>query len=906
MKRLLLLVALLGCEPSVRGRCAQNSDCDTDAGVFCDDKTNICIAASGTCHPACAAGQLCSAGACANLKPVVTVTIDSSALIGPASPDVTVNVQAAASIALQGLSVEVDAAGVKVASGSMVEVVAGDNTVELSSIKTGAVGPVAVTATLRFGSGESVRSVAVPATIDAAPPSVSLSVAPAGWVARSGAPLTVTAAADDGAGSGLQSASLTLDGCTSCAAVAGQTAAGGFTFQVPRTVQAAGSEAAVAFTVTVLDRAQNPGIARGVLQIDDAPPAIHAFTTVVAGATGEDGNPWFAGGSTAAAVEIAVPVADSGSGFAAMTIAIDPTNLAVGTTLAPPASSVPGDGTVHFMLPATAFTSEGPLAFTLTAKDKVGNQSTRDGKIFVDAVPPTVIAPQVDYANAAPALATVCGDSEGASFNCGRRIGTALLPDDRATVSFDVVDCGSGLPNDITQISAAVGSTAKTVTAAGTSGSCRNPVHHYTFTVDAAQDVAISSGDDSGSANVALTANAPDRLGNTGGGGSGSALFSLWRWRRKLGSNITASPALLPGSAGARQVAVGTDATSASGNNNGFVVGPDGSLPQSVSLFAQAAAGDVAVSSLGNIYVTNGGNRLGIFSGTDVCGSTTATLGASPVLVTANGKDTAYLLSTAAGSGNFLTYTWDGNNCGASAATLLVPGGGGFTGASLAGNLLFGSHAQGFSSFDLSSANAQVSYNGSLPAPAPPSIAGSAAFFASADATDHTVHRTKAGTCSVVLGCWNDDGASFGKAGAALLYAPVFDGANLWNADGSGVVYRWALSGGAPQTATLTGVPTGPALMQDGSALVVQKDGPVTLIAAAMTTAKLINLGTFTGALTPVVDARGGFGVAYVPAPSGWLYALQTPSPPAQATPTNWPRPGHDSCNSRNAGSSCP
>ncbi|HUJ29499.1 MAG TPA: hypothetical protein VLW85_25940 [Myxococcales bacterium] len=914
--RLLLVLAVVACEPSVNGRCTQNSDCDTAAGVFCDDKTNICIAASGTCNPACSAGQLCSAGVCSDLKPVVTVAIDSSAVISPASPDVTVNVQASASIALQGLSVEVDAAGTKVASGSIDVARSGDNTVTLTDFQSGAVGAVSVTATLQFGDGESVRSVAVPASIDAAAPSVMLALSTDGWVLRTGPPITITATADDGSGSGAQSATLSFDNCGSCHDIAGQLSGNAFTFQVSPTVQAKGSEDAIPFTVTVLDRAGNAGTAQGSLQIDDAAPAIGAFSTMVngvlvAGVTGEDGTrPWFPGGSGAEPVEIVVPVSDAGSGFATMTLLINSNDVPSDTPLSPEGNA-PGDGTVHFLLPAPAFDHEGQLRFTLTAKDALQNTSTRSGVIYVDAVPPTVTSPAVDYADATPA--GVC-DTESSSFNCGRRAGTALLRDDSATVSFTVIDCGSGVPSSLSRIGAAVGTTVKTVTFIGrTAGTCANGspnmVHQYSFTINAGQDVGSVSADDSGSASVALVGSAPDRTGN-GGEGNSAALISLWRWKRKLGNNITASPALLPGaSAGAaRSVAAGTDATS---GDNGFVIAPDGSQAQHVTLFGQATAGDVVVSASGNLYVTNGADRLGIFAGgNDKCGSAAATFGAPPVLATVGGKDTAYLLSTAAGSGNFVTYTWDGSNCIPGFATLTVPGGGGFTGASFANGLLYGSHAQGFSSYDLTQSNKQVNYSGSgtPPAAAPPSISGNDAFFASDDASA-LLHRTKQGACFLVLGtCWNDDGTAFGAANAALPYTPVFDADNLWNADGAGVVYQWPLAGGSPQPKQLTGAPSAPVLLQDGSAIVVQKDGPVVIIPAAMSTpAKLINLGASSSTpLAPVVDARGSFGVAYVAAPSGWLYALQTPVPPAAATATTWPRPGRDSCNSRNADSSCP
>jgi hypothetical protein len=105
----LLLVLALACEPSVHGRCTQSSDCR--AGVSCVEEgaeLGICVAASGSCSPACASGELCSAGSCAVLKPVVSVTIDPSTFLSPQGPQVTVHVEASPQLALGSIAVEVD------------------------------------------------------------------------------------------------------------------------------------------------------------------------------------------------------------------------------------------------------------------------------------------------------------------------------------------------------------------------------------------------------------------------------------------------------------------------------------------------------------------------------------------------------------------------------------------------------------------------------------------------------------------------------------------------------------------------------------------------------------------------------------------------------------------------------
>jgi hypothetical protein len=45
--------------------------------------------------------------------------------------------------------------------------------------------------------------------------------------------------------------------------------------------------------------------------------------------------------------------------------------------------------------------------------------------------------------------------------------------------------------------------------------------------------------------------------------------------------------------------------------------------------------------------------------------------------------------------------------------------------------------------------------------------------------------------------------------------------------------------------------------------------------------------------------------VSYVHDGGGWIWAVQVP-PPAAASASVWPRPGRDSCNTRNATSTCP
>ncbi len=314
-----LLAVLAACKPSARGRCSTNTDCR--AGAYC--------ASGGICL-----GQ-------PTTLPVVTIQLGSSTLLSAQLNQVKVHVDADPLLALHGLTVEVDSDH-PVASGSIAAAIAGDDTVALGGFEANFVGAVTVHATLSYrvpgnDADSQVQATPAAATMDTAPPSVTVSVpvasdaSPNGWVPRTSGNLEVRARVDDGNGSGPASATLSLDtcpggglGCSYAGSVfSHQKGTVVFSFQVPRTVQAQGSEAPIAVTVSALDAAGNQGKGAGTLQIDDAAPKIGSTALVTAGVTGEGGNTWFVGGSGAPPVEIAVPVTDLGSGVLSLALMLD-------------------------------------------------------------------------------------------------------------------------------------------------------------------------------------------------------------------------------------------------------------------------------------------------------------------------------------------------------------------------------------------------------------------------------------------------------------------------------------------------------------------------------------------------------------------------------------------------------
>jgi hypothetical protein len=93
-------------------------------------------------------------------------------------------------------------------------------------------------------------------------------------------------------------------------------------------------------------------------------------------------------------------------------------------------------------------------------------------------------------------------------------------------------------------------------------------------------------------------------------------------------------------------------------------------------------------------------------------------------------------------------------------------------------------------------------------------------------------------------------------------------------------------------------------LLPGQTVLLVRNDGVVALASSSGFT-PLLMVKPLAAPVPPVVDTRGSGGVAYLVDGEGWVTALQIPLAPLAAGPNAWPRPGRDSCNSRNAASSC-
>lgn len=964
---LLALFALAACRPEARGRCATASDCR--AGASCA-VGGICVASSGHCAPSCGAGELCNNDVCVALKPVVRVLLDSQLPIAPASPRVHVRIDAAAGIALGALTVSVDSDRV-LAAGSIAAAVPGDNYVTLSHFDPEAVGPVSVSATVAYtpggGAADNARSVAVPATIDAQAPLVSAFVATGSgavgeWVARTTTgtqaetTLEVTAQVDDQTGSGAASATLDLDDCppSSPCSYAGTlvpprtNGAAKFSFLVPRAVQAPGSEALIAATVSARDKAGNVGRASIPLHIDDAAPAIGAVKIVSQnGVTGEDGKTWFAGGPSAGTVEISIAVADNGVGLSlpdvALSLSQDDTDGNPGPIqpLLPP----PGDGTLHFRLPASEVVGrEGHLRFSLSAADKLAHANTLPASdataLWIDDVPPHVEIAVVDYAGASPPLAQVCA-ANSSTFTCGRD-STHLLRDDAATVTFQAWDCGAGLGSSATATIGRGGAVNATQTgASGTPCAGRpNQIHTYSLPLDVATHLPQGNDPATGQSAISLVSHATDRTGHAEGNtAQGSALLSLWRWKTLLnaGARVSGAPALLPGAA-PRRILAGTEG--ATGNLQ--LLNPNGSLAWRASL-SPSVENDVAVDANGTSYAVSGDHpcsgsascgTLNIVDSagkpaTSACSLTSEGFGAPPAITVVNNAPAVVVAATSTTTlaDNALLLQLSSGKCSEVGKGLLFfgAGAGNLTGVTLSGATVFFSHAAGFSSiaqkqggFDSQTVVSFSSGSGTtVAAKAPPSILSAAALNALFSGSDQLVRRTVQG-CGASP-CWTTDpGPPMRFTPADLagnpVGTPVFDAAAIYAMNDAGVLSAWSRDTGgllgrvAP---TVANKPvSAPVLLQQSSALLVQQDGEVRLATpSSSSAAPLMKVGAFASGTppAPVIDVRGAGGVAYVPDGAGWLWAIQLDRAPLDASANAWPRPGRDTCNSRNAGASyCP
>jgi hypothetical protein len=300
-------------------------------------------------------------------------------------------------------------------------------------------------------------------------------------------------------------------------------------------------------------------------------------------------------------------------------------------------------------------------------------------------------------------------------------------------------------------------------------------------------------------------------------------------------------------------------------------------------------------------------------------------LGAPPAITTAtigtNAVEVAMVVATARKTGilsspnNVFVYQ---ANCTSTAYQYLINGSNELTAVSaVPGKIVLGSAAT-FASIDQVAGTSPgfnfgsaATYSGSVALLDAPGLIA-APLNAVFGTSTGDLHRATSPTPCSGSSCWSDMYSSpWPHSSGTISSAPVFDGTHIYTADDAGNVSSWAQGTGAAEwTQALSGVISGAVILQSspGSVLIMQKDGSVKVVSAAGVVS-LITVAAYTAATpppVPAVDTAGSFGVAYVADGTGYVWAVNLPALPLQASSSAWPRPGRDSCNSRSAGAPCP
>ena len=231
----------------------------------------------------------------------------------------------------------------------------------------GAAAAVPFTIWATDGAGNRTRVDGAPLHVDDEGPEVSLVPPQAGdWF---GAALEVKAAIGDGAGSGVSSARLLLDGL---AGSADEPAGAAWTFHADLPRLLPDHEGPVTLRVEATDLVGNVGATEQTIHVDTVAPAIRA-ALVDSPPDGVDaaGQPWFRGptlGGAAGAIVISAMIADANLVTAGSSV---PAAL-VGDTRYPGAPATGGRWT--FAIPrSVGLAARGPVVVTFDAQDLAGN-----------------------------------------------------------------------------------------------------------------------------------------------------------------------------------------------------------------------------------------------------------------------------------------------------------------------------------------------------------------------------------------------------------------------------------------------------------------------------------------------------------------------------------------------------
>ena len=417
-------------------------------------------------------------------------------------------------------------------------------------------GAVAFNFTVKDGAGNPAAPSSQSVNVDRKPPLVNTVAAPGTWSARSGN-VTVTAVVDDTGGSGPASAALHVNGQTD---VAGTTGGSGssrtYSFSVPASYQAAGSETPVAFSIAGTDAVGNTTAAAnagsGTLLIDDLGPSVNSIT--VNGGLGIGGVKWFqeAGSGN---VDVQADIQDLGSGVKASTLTLINTADSLRLDNGTPTCGAPALGVVtcHFnvALNKPGAGNQALYNFKVAGTDNVGNpmqpvgvNPANAGKVGIDGAPPSVsfgiVAAGVPLTagntSNYPSAGKDCnGNVADNAMFCGHDGSHYFRKGELNAIAFTASDgsSGSGVDGTASKYSIAGSTNCPTGTPCAATDAGGGS---FTF-VPSFASATFSSGSD-GTGTVSVTVTAKDAVGNTASATVATVAVTRVKWVRSMAGKL--------------------------------------------------------------------------------------------------------------------------------------------------------------------------------------------------------------------------------------------------------------------------------------------------------------------------------------------------------------------------------
>ncbi len=421
MRRLLpLILVLAACRTSEVGKCGRDSDCA--AGSRCDltQDLPVCVVSQSGCFPACAGGTICQGAVC--VSPGCTPACDAehacdtstatcvpvtSAQVMITSPSggyargtlqATATARAPGGVAAVRFELRRGMGVVAVADGRAVPTAADPGnwaaSLSLAGVDDGAA--------QLFAIAGPATSVPISLLVDQHAPTIALVTDTSASLFAGGATADVVATVNDGAGAGVDPASVQL--IVAGTPRAGAPGGGGqfsFALLLDDSVAPAGATTAVAYSITAKDLAGNVGTLAGspkqVLHLDrDAPQISSIAITTPPDYLAPSGRAFFIGG--APPLTVTAQISD-GAGLDGSSICL---RLSGETGACAHPGTAGTGGAYRFSMPRNA-TSDGttPVDFTLSADDALA--ATAIG-IFMAEHHAVSAAQHVYFDNAPPSV----------------------------------------------------------------------------------------------------------------------------------------------------------------------------------------------------------------------------------------------------------------------------------------------------------------------------------------------------------------------------------------------------------------------------------------------------------------------------------------------------------------------